>query len=366
MQNIISDIRSMNIQEDEKYNFRTFFDKNRGIYVRSGIYENGVETDVNPFRSSFPHLIDVGIMGHCTHGMSGLCESAGIGCYQNGRDTILPNMNVEDFRSIARQCSGKVHQFALGGRGDPDEHENFEEILKICHQYDIVPNYTTSGYTFNEEKAKLSKKYCGAVAVSWYRNDYTYKAVELLKKHHVRTNIHYVLGRNSIDEAILRIKERTFPKVNAIIFLLHKPQGLGKSENVLDPKDERVKQFFELLTSDQYYRFGIDSCTVPGMINFGKNFDINSLDTCEAGRFSCYISADMKMVPCSFDTTGRYEIDLRKYVIQSAYDSKVFDRFRSHLSSSCPKCIKREDCLGGCSLMSEIVLCNSENRRIII
>ena len=47
MQNIISDIRSMNIQEDEKYNFRTFFDKTRGIYVRSGIYENGVETDVN-------------------------------------------------------------------------------------------------------------------------------------------------------------------------------------------------------------------------------------------------------------------------------------------------------------------------------
>ena len=95
------------------------------------------------------------------------------------------------------------------------------------------------------------------------------------------------------------------------------------------------------------------------MINFGKKYDINSLDTCEAGRFSCYISADMKMVPCSFDTTGRYEVDLRKFDIQSAYDSKVFDRFRSHLSSSCPKCPKREDCLGGCSLMPEIVLCHN-------
>jgi radical SAM protein with 4Fe4S-binding SPASM domain len=102
------------------------------------------------------------------------------------------------------------------------------------------------------------------------------------------------------------------------------------------------------------------------MIDSEKNYDINSLDTCEAGRFSCYIFAEMMMVTCSFDTTDRYETDLRKSDIQSAYDSEVFDRFRLHLSASCSECTRREDCLGGCSLMSEIVLCNSEHRRIII
>jgi len=351
---------------DERYSFKSFFDKNRGTYVRSGIYVEGKETSHNPFRATFPHLIDVGIMGHCTHGISGLCEAAGIGCYQNGRDTILPNMKLEDFKRIAEECKGLVDQFALGGRGDPDEHESFEEILKLCIENDIVPNYTTSGYTFNEEKARLSKQYCGAVAVSWYRNDYTINAIKLLQKQSVRTNIHYVLGNNTIDEAIERIKEHSFPKVNAIIFLLHKPQGLGSQSNVLKPEDSRVKEFFELLTKENYYRFGVDSCTIPGMINYGKDFDINSLDTCEAGRFSCYISSDMKMVPCSFDTTGKHEVDLRTHSIQEAYDSDTFEDFRNKLRFSCASCSTREDCLGGCSLMPEIVLCNKPTKDKVV
>lgn len=356
----------MKTRVDEKYHFKSFFDKRNGTYVRSGIIVNGKETSENPFRASFPHLIDVGIMGHCTHGMSGLCEAAGIGCYQNGRDTVLPNMSLEDFRDIAKQCNGLVDQFALGGRGDPDEHEHFEEILKACQDNDIVPNYTTSGYTFSEQKAKLSKEYCGAVAVSWYRNDYTYKTIELLQKEGVRTNIHYVLGNNTIDEAIERIENRTFPKVNAIIFLLHKPQGLGSQENVLIPNDPKVHKFFEMLTKDSYYRFGVDSCTIPGMINFSKNYDINSLDTCEAGRFSAYISAEMMMVPCSFDTTGKHEVDLRKNTIQEAYNSETFENFRFKLNHSCKKCTNRLDCLGGCSLMPEIVLCNRNTKEKVL
>jgi radical SAM protein with 4Fe4S-binding SPASM domain len=356
----------MKTKVDSRYSFKSFFDDKLGTYVRSGVYVDGEESSKNPFRSTFPHLLDIGIMGHCTHGISGLCEAAGIGCYQNGRDTILPNMNLEDFKSIATQCKDLVDQIALGGRGDPDEHESFEDILKVCVENNIAPNYTTSGYTFSKEKAEMSKKYCGAVAVSWYRNDYTLKAIELLKQAEVRTNIHYVLGNNTIDEATDRIKNHTFPKVNAIIFLLHKPQGLGSQSNVLKPIDPKVKEFFKLLTTDHYYRFGVDSCTIPGMINYSKNYDINSLDTCEAGRFSAYISAEKKMVPCSFDTTGKHETDLRKMSIQEAYDSETFEDFRNKLFKSCPTCKSKTDCLGGCSLMPEIVLCNRKTRSKVI
>lgn len=352
----------MIFKEDKIYNFKWFFDKNNGTYVRSGIYVDGKETEKNPFRASFPHLIDVGIMGHCTHGISGLCLAAGIGCYQNGRDTVMPNMKVSDFERIAKECNGLVDQFALGGRGDPDEHEEFEEILKICKNNNIVPNYTTSGYTFTKEKALLSKKYCGAVAVSWYRNDYTIKTINMLKEAGVRTNIHYVLGNNTLDEAIERLTTKGFPEVNAIIFLLHKPQGLGTQENVLDPKNEKVKEFFSLVTDQNNYRIGVDSCTVPGMINYSRNYDVNSLDTCEAGRFSAYISADMKMVPCSFDTTGKHEVDLANLSLQEAYDSDTFDDFRNKLRFSCKSCSDRENCMGGCSLMPEIVLCERNTK----
>jgi len=117
--------------------------------------------------ASYPHLIDVGIMGHCVHGKTGLCVKAGIECYQNGLIVEKDNMSVDDFRKIAEQSRGRCNQLALGGRGDPDQHEAFEEILRISVENRLVPNYTTSGYGMNERIAKLSKKYCGAVAVSW-------------------------------------------------------------------------------------------------------------------------------------------------------------------------------------------------------
>lgn len=53
-----------------------------------------------------------------------------IGCYQSGLTIEKPNMSVEDFRWIAEQCQHKSNQFALGGRGDPDQHEHFEELLR--------------------------------------------------------------------------------------------------------------------------------------------------------------------------------------------------------------------------------------------
>lgn len=234
------------IIHDKKYRFKSAFDTETGAYVRTGILDkNGKDTGVDPFMASYPHLIDVGIMGHCIHGKTGLCAKAGIGCYQSGLLVEQPNMSVDDFRWIAEQSNGKCNQFALGGRGDPDQHEHFEEILKICRENILVPNFTTSGYGMTPEIAKLCKQYCGAVAVSWYRSEYTLNAIQMLLDAGVKTNIHYVLGKNSIDEAIDRLKRNDFPKgINAVIFLLHKPAGQGTKANMLSFEDPRVAEFF--------------------------------------------------------------------------------------------------------------------------
>ena len=217
------------IVHDKKYSFKFAFDTETGAYVRTGVLdENGVDTGVDPFMGSYPHLIDVGIMGHCIHGKTGLCSKAGIGCYQSGLFVEEPNMTLENFRSIAEQSKGRCNQFALGGRGDPDQHEHFEEILRICRENNLVPNFTTSGYGMTHEIACFCKKYCGAVAVSWYRSEYTLRAIKMLLDAGVKTNIHYVLGNNSIDEAIMRLENNDFPEgINAVIFLLHKPAGQG-------------------------------------------------------------------------------------------------------------------------------------------
>lgn len=41
------------------------------------------------------------------------------------------------------------------------------------------------------------QKYCGAVAVSWYRSEYTLNAIQMLLNAGVKTNIHYVLGKTA-------------------------------------------------------------------------------------------------------------------------------------------------------------------------
>ena len=351
---------------DRKYHFISAFDTETGAYVRTGVLdEQGRDTGVDPFIASYPHLIDVGIMGHCIHGKTGLCAKAGIGCYQSGMLVEQPNMTLEDFTSIAKQSSGRCNQFALGGRGDPDQHEHFEEILKICRENNLVPNFTTSGYGMTPEIAALCKQYCGAVAVSWYRSSYTLAAIQMLLDAGVKTNIHYVLGQNSIDEAIARLEKDDFPKgINAVIFLLHKPAGQGTRGNMLAVDDPRVAKFFEQLDRRHPFKTGMDSCNVPGAIRFCKNILPESLDTCEGGRYSCYIGADMVMVPCSFDQQKRYEVSLHDMTIEQAWNSAPFEMFRNRMRGACPGCEKKELCMGGCPLMPEIVFCDSEKRKV--
>ena len=354
---------------DKENKFYEMFDSDTGFYMRSGVIRNGRDTGIDPFMRNFPQLIDVGVMGNCLHGSSGLCIKSGVQCYQDGLRIRKQNMTFENFKKIVDQCTGKSFQFALGGRGDVDQHENFEDILRHCRENGIVPNFTSSGLALTEEKADICKRYCGAVAISWYRAEHTMKAIELLISHKVKTNIHYVLGNNTIDEAIDRLKTGNFPiGINAIIFLLHKHVGMGSKENVLRVDDKRVQTFFELIDKKRFrFKIGFDSCSCAGIINFMNDVNINSIDYCEGARHSCYIDAEMNMMPCSFaNEDDRWFINLTKYTIQEVWNSEPFNRFRHSLANSCSKCKDRFLCGGGCPIVNEITLCDRTERDFII
>ena len=349
-------------KEDE---FISCFHRETGFYFRTGIIRDGKKTQEDPFMASFPELLDVGVMGHCKHGRTGLCLQSGTECYQNGLTKNDPNMSLKDFQRIVAECKGNTYQIALGGCGDPDQHEEFEELLKICVEAEIVPNFTTSGLGMTRELAGICKEYCGAVAVSWYRNAYTYDAISMLMEAGVKTNIHFVLMKDTIQEAIELLSCDRFPKgINAVIFLLHKPVGLGSREQILHSDNPDLEVFLSCIENTDFkFKIGFDSCTVPALI---KNCTIrpNCIDTCEGGRWSAYISSDMKMMPCSFDNQGqRWSVDLRRHTIQEAWFSKEFHDFRNHLRHSCPDCEHRTDCMGGCPICPEIVLCSEAERR---
>jgi radical SAM protein with 4Fe4S-binding SPASM domain len=194
--------------------------------------------------------------------------------------------------------------------------------------------------------------------------NYTFKAIDMLLKAGVTTNIHYVLSNTTIDEAILRLKYNGFPSgINAVIFLLHKPVGLGDESDVLKYGDPRLAEFFTLVDQKHDFKIGFDSCTVPALLNFSKNINLNSIDTCEAARFSMYITSDMIALPCSFDNENmKYAFDLKEGTIEDAWNSKAFNRFRASFKTSCAKCSDRKKCLGGCPLEPSITLCKRKEK----
>lgn len=349
---------------DKVYNFNSSFNMKTGFYYRSGIMENGKDIGKDPFMSSMPHLIDCGIMGRC-HAKN-VCKKGGIDCYQSGFNKEEDNMSIEVFTNIITQCKGKVFEIALGGRGDPNKHENFKEIMKVCRDNFIAPNYTTSGIGLTDEEVQITKEYAGAVAVSYQRQDHTLKALNKFIEAGVTTNIHYVLSNKTIDELIDLIKNDGIPKgVNAVIILNYKNIGQGDVSNVITGKEENLKELFKLLDTTLPFKIGFDSCSCQFIGKLMKNVVSQSVSSCDSGCFSSYINPRGIMSPCSFDQTQTYGVDLNKVTLEEAWDGIQFELFRKKQkfgleSGKCQKCKHHIDICKPCILVPDINICNKE------
>jgi len=272
----------------------------------------------DPFVLDLPCLIDVGIMGHCENRCSF--------CYQG--DAQQPNMVLDDFKGIIDCVKDHVNQVALGGRGDPNLHEEFKEIILYSKKNRVIPNYTTSGLNLSFDQIEISKE-CGAVAVSDYEKDFTYKAISRLMRADIKTNIHMILSRKTLEKAISILKGEDvwnmkvdLDRLNAVIFLLFKPAGRGVNLKELVPTNEDLKPFFDLLKEKTRFKIGMDSCLVNRLCQNSGLSEVEKvyLDTCEAGRMSCYISPDMKLFPCSFADFSQGE-SLRKNDLRTIWKS---------------------------------------------
>ncbi len=352
----------MKLYIDKKYNFYELFNPNNGTLIRSDVES----TNQTPLMRSFPELIDIGIMGHCEAGKTGICKRAGIDCYQNGSNSIKKNMQFDDYCWLITQCENKVFQVALGGCGDPNKHECFAEILKVTSEKGIVPNLTTSGYNLSDTEIVEIKKYCGAVAVSFYSryvngketNQSTIQSIMKLVEAGCITNVHYVVSKDTIDEAIIRLKNNCFPDgISAVVFLLYKPVGLGMKNKMLTNSD-RLGEFIFYATKVQHpFRVGFDTCFTSALVQ-SDSISVQSIDPCEAARFSMYIDSELCAYPCSFGIElNEFRYKLKPYTIQDAWDSDVFNKFRTNISDKCKGCSKNNTCLSGCKLNLDCELC---------
>lgn len=314
------------------------FNPKTGEEILTGI--NGHE---DPFALDYPSMLDIGIMGHCDN-------TCGF-CYQG--DKWEENMPLEGFKLIVDQSKDYVNQIALGGRGDPNQHENFEEILEYASENRIIPNYTTSGINLTDEQIRISSMYCGAVAVSAYGKEHTWSALQRLMAANIKTNIHFVVTKHNIHEACGLIQgydkfngKVDLDKLNAIVFLLFKPQGKGKNLN-WEPTKDQLEHFASLVKKPRSkFKIGMDSCLINKIAQVRKLTPMEELyaDTCEGARMSCYITPDLRLVPCSFGNHDKYGIDISGGNLQEIWKTgKPFMDFREVLfdtKACCPFTIK--------------------------
>jgi len=243
-------------------------------------------------------------------------------------------------------------------------HPHILEMLNYAYKNNVTPNFTTSGYGLKDELLPAIKQYCGAVAVSWYRHDITHNTIKKLVDYGIKTNIHYVLSNSTINEAIERVTNNSFPKgINRVIFLIHKPIGDGKLDEVLIYENPKVRQFFALFdNSDIANKSGFDSCGVPALLSFTKKLHPDCIEACEAGRFSAYISANNQLIPCSFEKDKKYAISLNQMSIEDAWNSVEFNDFRSKHKLMCGGCMKSKIC-SACPIVPTISICDYLNRK---
>jgi MoaA/NifB/PqqE/SkfB family radical SAM enzyme len=313
--------------------YELLFNSKSGLEILRGI--NGHE---DPFVLELPSLLDIGIMGTCKH----KCPF----CYQG--HTNKPNMKFGHFKTIIDQVKHHTNQVALGGRGDPNKHPQFQDIVEYCVMNGVTPNYTTSGIHLSDYEIAVSTL-CGAVAVSDYEQDYTYKALDRLIEAGIKTNIHQIYNNQTHIKCISLVTGYVphfwnfdVSRLNAVIFLLFKPQGAGKNVAHLSPTEAQIEWMAaNIFTPQSQFKVGMDSCFVNHLLDYAKPTELQrmSIDTCEAGRMSGYITPDMKFKPCSFaeETT---EIDLLETSIEKAWKrTDPFQNFREILyakSNCCP------------------------------
>ncbi len=342
------------IKHFEADSYTALFNPQNGFFAR---IEDNCGSEIE-WAQHGPELIDISITNKCSRE----CQI----CYKKS-STDGRHIAVKDFRHILEQARlMHVFQVALGG-GNPNQHPDFEELLRMSKiDFGIVPNYTTNGWGLNQSTIMASRKYCGAVAVSaYYPYTQTEYAVSLLSENEIRTNVHYVLTSSSIETAIdwLNNPPSWLLKANALIFLNYKPIGRCADLELLANKNKNLSSFFNIATSREFpFSIGFDSCSVTGIARTSR-VPSESLEGCDAGRFSLYISEELDVMPCSF--MQLLDIDKPSLRFDSLLDiwqkHPLFTTTRSQLSKyTCSNCYATGICRCVCPIFPSISLCDRE------
>lgn len=342
----------LRINHFKSLGYSSFFNSETGFFAR--VPDTGRK---EPFWSPHgPELMDISITNWCDKG----CAF----CYKSSTKHGV-HMALDSYKNIIDQAAEMgTFQVALGG-GNPNQHPDFVEILDYTRHKGVVPNYTTNGRGLTDEILEATKRNCGAVAISAYPPyDETAETIRLLTARGIKTNVHFILDSDSIDTALtwLRAPPEFMLGINALIFLNYKPSGRKVFEEKLLRHSAKLDEFFQLATSaESRLKVGFDACCVSGV--FARtNANTSLVDACDAGRFSLYVSEDMQVHPCSFQSglAKGDRLSSERSLQDIWLNSKNMQSFRGYFASdTCHGCSHQTTCMNGCPLFEDLVVCGN-------
>ena len=334
--------------------YKTVFSHKTGFFVR--LEEDGYE---EPFWSEDgPELLDLSITSYCER----CCDF----CYRSANPSGT-HMPLRDIATIVKQAKDVgVLQIALGG-GNPNQHPQFVDVLRIIRENGIIPSFTSNGTGLTNEVLEATKKYCGAMALSLYS---PYERLEEMAKRisnmGIKLNLHVILKKDTIDllTSWFRESPALFSYINAVIVLNYKP--IGGSPDLMVKDVERLEAFYESTSACKSVKVGFDSCCVPGIVTWMKVSPV-LIDSCEAARFSAFISEDMKMYPCSFMVNTEQYGDLRNESLTDIWHKhSAFVRHREAIRHNlCTGCVHQAMCKGGCVFISDLNQCKYHHKEVL-
>ena len=176
------------------------------------------------------------------------------------------------------------------------------------------------------------------------------------------TNIHFVVSKDTLTEAIQRLEEDRFPcGINAVIFILYKPVGMGVKDKVISSNDKRLAHFFESISRRHPFQIGFDTCFTPAIVHRAYDVSPASIDACEASTFSMYIDSRMNCYPCSFGIWSNEKPEtLYEKSLREIWNGKQFSFYRYFKKERCTLCTKETLCHTGCRLGLSIDLCSED------
>lgn len=202
-----------------------------------------------------PEFYDISLGTYCKGG----CPYCYASASTRGNNYKNVSEKIKDFFQKI-PLEDRPFQVAIGGGGEPTLHPEFEKVLKTFSELDIVPNYTTNGMHLDENLIKITKRYCGGVALTLHPHlkKYWEKGLKLLTDNNIKTNVHLVIWDKKTIDTLNDYYNKYFNIVEYFVLLPRMNVGFAKK----NPHEIDYK----------YLKNWLDNNYQNSNIAFGANF----------------------------------------------------------------------------------------------